>query len=240
MRDRLDPEEEGLGEDVHVLEPGREPAREIGEEALGPDALDVVRGPDHQGEHERDREVGGRRVEREGRDLDAEDVDRVLGVGRQRQVADHVREPDEEEERRQEGEPAERHLLVEVVAGDVLPGEVVGELHRHLDLVRLALHPVRDVRHRADRRDGREDEVEDRLVDREVDARDVDRDPRVEEELVLRLELVVLAIDPDDEHQHAQDQEVEAEADEDLRLEAHAAASSPEPGQARARCELRS
>ena len=43
VRDRLDPEEEGLGEDVHVLEPGREPAREVGEEALRPDPLDVVR-----------------------------------------------------------------------------------------------------------------------------------------------------------------------------------------------------
>ena len=57
---------------------------------------------------------------------------------------------------------------------------------------------------------GREEEVEDGLVDREVDARDVDRDPRVEEELVLRLELVVLAIAPHDEHEHAENHEVES------------------------------
>src|SRR3712207_9235185 len=38
--------------------------------ALRPDALDVVGEPHHQRERERDRDVGGRRVEREGRDLD--------------------------------------------------------------------------------------------------------------------------------------------------------------------------
>ncbi len=48
--------------------------------------------PHHEGEDERHAEFGGRGVERERRDLETEQVEGVLGVRRQRDVADHVRE----------------------------------------------------------------------------------------------------------------------------------------------------
>src|SRR5918997_624660 len=48
-----------------------------------------------------------------------EHVRGVLRVGGQRQVADQVRDPDEEEERRHEREPARRHLARHVPARDL-------------------------------------------------------------------------------------------------------------------------
>src|SRR5918995_1182172 len=82
-----------------------------------------------EGQDQRNREVRGSRVKREGWELDAGDVDRLVVVHRQRDVPDHVREPDEEEERGHEGEPPGRRRLVHVPLRDVRVGEVVGALH---------------------------------------------------------------------------------------------------------------
>ena len=112
----------------------------------------------------------------------------VLGVGRQRQEAEHVREPDPEEEGGEEGEPAGGHRAVEAAAGDRVLGQVVGDLDRGLHPVGLLVHPARDPDHGEDRQGAGQEQVEDRLVDAEVDAGEVDRDPRFELELVLRLE----------------------------------------------------
>src|SRR4029450_9354896 len=99
------------------------PSTPGGGRALGADALDVVADPHHHGEHERDGEVGRRRVEREARHLQAEDVHLVLGVRRQREVADDVREPDEQEDGPDEGEPLRGHPVVHVAARDVVAHE---------------------------------------------------------------------------------------------------------------------
>jgi len=56
---------------------------------------------------------------------------------------------------------------------------------------RRRLHLLRDVGHREDREDAGDRHVEDALVDRQVDAADLDADPRIELELVLRLVLLV-------------------------------------------------
>src|SRR5918996_5249589 len=70
---------------------GREPADarrdqrpQVAAEALGPNALDVVGDEHDKREDERDRHVGRRRVEREGRDLGAEELELLVRVGRQR------------------------------------------------------------------------------------------------------------------------------------------------------------
>src|SRR6478609_5802965 len=214
--DRLDDEDEALGGRVHVLEARGQPAGEVLEETLGADPFDVVGDPDDQGQDQRDREVGGGGVDREGGDFGAEDVDRVLGVGRQRQEADHVREPDPEEERSQEREPAAGHLRLQIAARDRVLGHVVGNLHRRLHPVRLLVHAARDPDHRPDRQSAGEDEIENGLVDAEVDAGEVDRDPRFELELVLRLEVFVFAGAAEDQHHQDRDPEVDPEADEDL------------------------
>ena len=67
------------------------------------------------------------------------------------------------------GEPAAGELLVrDVAAGDVVAGQVVGELDRHLHLVRLALHPAWRSKVIAPIvSDAGEQQVEDGLVDRE-------------------------------------------------------------------------
>src|SRR3954454_1368062 len=92
--DDLDHEDRG---DRRALHTGRHPGLEVADEALGPDALDVVAEPHDEREDERHRDVRGGREQGERRDLQPEDVDLLL-ARRQRQVAEHVREPDEEEE----------------------------------------------------------------------------------------------------------------------------------------------
>ena len=171
---------------------GGHPALEVAHDALGPDALDVVRDPHHERERERHREVGRGRVEREGGDRQTEDLDRVLGVEGQRDVPDHVVEPDEEEQRGDEREPLLGHAGVHVAPGDRVAREVVGELDGGLHAVWLGLHAARDVEHDPAGGRRREHEVGDRLRDREVDAEDLDGDPRVETELVLGSELLLL------------------------------------------------
>jgi hypothetical protein len=169
---------------------------------------------------ERNRQVRGGGVERERREVDAEDVDRLVIVHRQRDVADDVREPDEEEQRRHEREPLGRGLRVHVVARDLVVGQVVRALDDHLGAVRLLLHPPGDVRHRPDRGHAREEEVEHGLVDREVERADLELDPRREPELLLRLELLVLAVAAEDQVQQDRDTEVDREEDQDLAARA--------------------
>jgi hypothetical protein len=104
--------------------------------------------------------------------------------------------------------------------------QVVGELDRHLDLVRLALHPVGDEGHRPDRQPARQDQIEDRLVDAEIDPGDLNLDPWVELELVLGLKLVVLALAAEDQQHDDEDPEVDPEGEKRLRLGTHERASS--------------
>src|SRR3954468_6085606 len=179
VRDDLDDEDRAAR---RALDAGRDPAREVLDEALGPDALDVVADPDDERQHERHRQVRGRREQRQRRDLDAEDVNRVLGVRRQRQVADDVREPDEQEDGPDEREPLRGHRVVHVPARDVVAHEQERRLDRGLQPVRPRLHAPRDVDHREAGQRGRDEDVEDRLV--ELDR--ADREPRLELELVLR------------------------------------------------------
>ena len=75
----------------------------------------------------------------------------------------------------------------------LVAGQVVGDLDRGLHAVRLLLHAPRDPDHDRDRQAACQRQVEDRPVDAQVDAADLDRDPRLELELVLGLELLVLA-----------------------------------------------
>src|SRR5262245_50049204 len=80
------------------------------------------------------------------------------------------------------------------------------------------MHMARDVDHHPDRQRAREQQIEDRPVDGEVDSRDVDRDPVVELELLLRLELVVLPGAPEEQQQRDRDREVDPHPDQDLLL----------------------
>src|SRR5205814_8160803 len=66
-----------------------------------------------------------------------------------------------------------------------------------------------------------EDMIEDRPVDAQVDAGDVDRDPGLELELVLRLELVVLAGAAEDDQQQDHDEQVDPADQEQFALGAH-------------------
>src|SRR4051794_5355611 len=122
VRDDLDGEDRDAR---GALDPGRDPARQVLAEALGAHALDVVRDPHDERQHERDGDVRRRGVEAERRDLRAEDVDLLARVRRQRDVAEHVRPPDEQEQRGDEHEPLARHLPLHVPAGDVVAHEGV-------------------------------------------------------------------------------------------------------------------
>ena len=217
--DDFDQEDQRLADRVHLFEAGRQPARQVLDDALGPDAFVVVRDPDHECQRERNRDVRGGRIEGEGGNPEAEDVDRLVGVGRQRQIADHVREEDEEEQGCEEREPLGGEPLVfDVAAGDVDLHHVVGDFDRGLEAARLLLHAPGDVEHDADGQGRSEDQVEHGLVDREVDAADVDRDPGIELELVLGLEGLVLAVAAEDDSDEDRDQEEADESEGDLGL----------------------
>jgi hypothetical protein len=115
--------------------------------------------------------------------------------------------------------PMNGHRVVHVPARDVVAHRGVDPLDRSLDLVGTRLHPAGHEQHRADGQQRGDEQVEDRLVDVERP----ELDPRVELELVLRRELVVVEPrppeDPDDDDQRP---EVEAEDDqEDLLPGAH-------------------
>src|SRR6201999_849683 len=87
---------------------------------------------------------------------------------------------------------------------------------------RFLLHPFRDPDHRDDRQAAGEAEVEDGLVDAEVETADVERDPRFEFELVLRLEGFVLAVVAEDQEQEDENGEESAESDPELGFGAEA------------------
>src|SRR3954465_5689980 len=71
VRDDLDEEDRELG---RPLDAGGDPGLQVGGGALGPGGRDVVAGPHEDREDERHGDVGRRRVERQARDLYAEDV----------------------------------------------------------------------------------------------------------------------------------------------------------------------
>ena len=130
--------------------------------------------------------------------MHAEHVDLVLGVGGQRDVAHEVREHDEQEQGPDEGEPAFRHLLVEVAPRDVVSHQLVERLDGGLHLVRPRMHAIGHVDHRHAGRDRSQEQVENGLVDGE----DPGVDPVVELELVLRLIGVVAPAAAEDHEQH--------------------------------------
>ena len=192
-------------------------------------ALDLVAAPDDEREHQRNREVRGGRVEGEGREGEAEDVHRLVRVRRQRDVAEHVREPDEEEQRGHEREVLRGGLARHVVACDLGVGEVVGALDERLHPVRAVLHALGDPDHRARGDRAREEDVEDRLVDRQVDAADLQVDPGIELELVLWLEVVVLAVAAEDPVERDGAAEPDEDAEQDLGAAAHRRSSKGRP-----------
>ena len=145
---------------------------------------------DDEGQGERHGEVGGRGVDRERRYLHPEEVELLLRVGRQRDVTDQVAEPDEEEERPDEREVLLGHPVIEVPARDVVAHQREEDLDRRLNPVRSRLHPARDPDHRRAREDRGDHQVHHGLVDVE---RAGQVDPGVELELVLGLELLVVA-----------------------------------------------
>ena len=181
--------------------PGGSQLCEVLDDALGPDSLEVVGDHRDDREHERDRDVRRRGVDREARDLEPEDVDLVLGVGRQRDVAEHVREPDEEEERRQVGEPLASRASARGCcrrrcccwSGRRRPRSPSGPCSAPA-ACGCAIQVITPIVSRAG-----EEQVEHRLVDRHVGEAEVDRDPGIEQELVLRLELLVLAVAAEDD-----------------------------------------
>ena len=59
-----------IGTGRGALDAGGDPALQVADEALRPDALDVVADPHDERQRERHREVRRRRVERERRDLE--------------------------------------------------------------------------------------------------------------------------------------------------------------------------
>src|ERR1700729_1142852 len=184
----------------------RDQALEITDRALGADA-DPVEGDEHdQGENERHRDVGGGGVERERRDVSAEDDELLAGVGWQRDVPDQVVEPDEEEQRAEERKPLRRHRVGHVAASDVVAHEREEHLDGGLHLVGPLVHPVGDPHHRHHGEDRGQDEVENRAVD----AEDAEVEPVVELELVLDLEAVVLMAEAEEDDQDHDPGHVEA------------------------------
>ena len=83
----------------------------------------------------------------------------------------------------------------------LLRRQVVGPLDRRLDLVRAVGHAAGDADHRPGGQRGREEDVHHRLVDAHVDRPELELDPGVELELVLGLELLVLAVRAEDREQ---------------------------------------
>src|SRR5215210_2207629 len=231
-RERDDPHELGdhLDEEDRARrdagDAGRQPALEVPAQAVAAHALDLVAAPDHERQHERNGEVGRGRVQGEGRQAEAEDVDRLLRVRRQRDVAEHVREPDEEEERGHEGEVLRRRRDRHVALGDLGVGEVVGALDERLHPVRAVLHALGDVDHHGGGDHAGEDHVEHGLVERHVDRAELQVEPGVELELVLGLELVVLAVAPDDPVERDRAPEPDERAEQDHLLAAHRFGSS--------------
>src|SRR4051794_24476379 len=214
--DDLDQEDR---EGRRALDAGGDPGLQVADGALGPDALDVVAEPHEQREDERHRDVGRGGEQREARDLEAEDVDLVLRVGRQRQVAEQVREPDEQEERPDEREPLRGHLGVHVAARDVVAHEQEHRLDRRLDAVGTVRHPLGDVDHRPAHERRGDEHVEDGLVD----GHDPEVDPRVELELVLR---AVALVDVDRERARRGDQQGDERHQEDGEALGHHEGSS--------------
>src|ERR1700761_326934 len=189
----------------------RDQALQVSDRTLGPDP-DRDEGDEHdQGQDERHRDVRRRRVEREPRPVNAEQGELLVAVRRQREIADQVAEPDEQEQRAQEREPPGRQRVGHVSPGDVVAHQRVQDLDGGLDLVRPRLHPPGDPQHHEDRQQSRDDQVDNRAVD----AEHAEVDPVDQLELVLDLELVVLVLREavDDQQQH-ETRDVDPSADQ--------------------------
>jgi hypothetical protein len=121
---------------------------------------------------------------------EAADVELLVGQ-RQRDEADEVEHPDEEEERGHVREPEPDRLRGQPLLGDLGLDDVVDRLAD--GLARVRIDPDAEA-HEADpeghRDQAAQPEVGDRLVDREVDRAEVDRQPGLELELVLGIEVL--------------------------------------------------
>ena len=136
-----------------------------------------------QREHQRERDVRVRGIDLERRPVDPEQQELLAGVDRQRDVADQVRDQDEDEDRRDQREVLSRHRLIERLVGHVAR-ERVEHLDRDLQPARAFAQPLGHVEQDADRDDGGQQDVEHALV--EVDR--ADAEPGIELELVRRRE----------------------------------------------------
>src|ERR671919_205026 len=141
-----------------------------------------------ESERERDAQVRRRRVDPPGGQLEAGDGE-ALVRDRQRHEADHVQDPDEEEERGDVGKPAPDALRGEVALGDLPLEEVVERLARRLPAAR----PQREAEPHEpdaeqDRDRGADPEIDDRLVDRHVERAELQLDPGRQLELVRWIE----------------------------------------------------
>ena len=181
-----------LTEDLERHDQEQEPLRRLGDPALevapGPVPLDplVVREEEgQQGQRQRHRERRRGRVDPPGR----ETVPR-LPRQRQRDEAEQVDHEDEEEQRRDVGEPAGDRLGREPLFGDLRLGDLVERLADRLPLAGQESEPAA---HREepepDRAQRPQHQVDDRLRDREVERAEVDRDPLVLLELGRRVEV---------------------------------------------------
>jgi hypothetical protein len=98
-----------------------------------------------------------------------------------------------------------------------------------LSAVRLLLHAASDPGHREDRQRGSEEEVEHRLVQRHVGRADLQVHPVLELELVLGLEVVVLAVVAEDDDEGDAHREVDPETEQDLLPSLHCCDASSSP-----------
>src|SRR5919201_4117226 len=173
---------EGHDQDEEPLRSLRDPALEVADGPVPPDALEVREDEREHGERER---YG----ERRRRGVDAPDRHAVVRLAgeRQRDEPDRVHDPDEEHQRRDVREPAADRLRRQTRLGDLGLRDLV-DLHadRAAPVQRPAAHQDEAEQ---DRRGAPDHEVDDGLRDREVERAEVDRDPLVLLELGRRVEV---------------------------------------------------
>src|SRR5579875_2994758 len=138
--EHLDHEDHRL--DRPVQTGGQEAAEEADDAVVRPVALIAEEAEDHQREHQREGDVGVGGVDLERRQMGAEDRELVDRVDRQWDVADQVRDQDEDKERRDQREVLTREPVVEVLPGHAA-GEAVEELDGRLQPVGPLPEPAR-------------------------------------------------------------------------------------------------
>src|SRR5579862_1871573 len=107
-----------------------DPRAEVADDAVEPDPLDVREDERQEGERERDRDLGSRRV-------DAPDGNVVVRLARERQrnEADQVDDEDEEHQRRDVREPERDRLVRQAGLGDLRLRDVVERLAEGLPAI---------------------------------------------------------------------------------------------------------